>query len=220
MKDEEISRLRVAFTAPSPSAWSPGTCLEPDRIWEAVRGKLPPEEIREIVDHVAVCASCAEDWRIAVAFEKESRSRSQEREAVVRPFPVRRLQPWIAAAAAALVLSVGGIYYQQTQKPVAPPEYRGEESKIESRTAATLSRQSCVLRWTPVQGAESYDLLVTTDDLLSTIADAKGLTRPEYLIPPADLTGLPPASQLYWRVTATFPDGGHQQSPTFTSPPI
>src|SRR5689334_24928550 len=104
MKDDELSRLRTAFTAPVPAAWSPESCPEPDRIWEAVRGELPPDEIREIVDHVAVCASCAEDWRIAAEFERESQS--QEREAVVRPFPVRRFQPWIAAAAAALVLTV------------------------------------------------------------------------------------------------------------------
>lgn len=215
MKDDEISRLRAAFTAPVPAAWTPGACPEPDRIWEAVRGQLAPEEVRGIVDHVAVCASCAEDWRIAMAFEKESETRQEE--AVVRRFPVRRFQPWIAAAAAALVLTVGGVYIQQSNKPVTVAEYRGGETKIESRTAGDLSRQSYLLRWTQVEGAESYDLLVTTDDL-RTLADPKGLTAPEYQVPASALAGLPPGAQVYWRVTAVFPDGGRRQSQTFISP--
>ncbi|MFP5286809.1 MAG: zf-HC2 domain-containing protein, partial [Thermoanaerobaculia bacterium] len=94
MKDDDLSGLRAAFTTPDPTSQDCASCPEPDRIWEAVRGELPPEEVRDIVDHVAVCASCAEDWRIAVEFEKESAR--QEKTAVVRSFPARRFQPWIA----------------------------------------------------------------------------------------------------------------------------
>jgi hypothetical protein len=210
MKDDEISRLRVAFTTPVPAAWSPGSCPEPDRIWEAVRGELPPEEVREIVDHVAVCASCAEDWRIAVAFEKES-------QAVVYPFPARRFQPWIAAAAAALVMTVGGVYVrQQTQKPTVTAEYRGEKIEIRSLAGETRPRQSFALAWTLVEGAESYDLVVTTAEL-DTVADPKGLTTTQYQVPASALEGLPAAAQLHWRVTAVFPDGERKQSPTFTT---
>jgi hypothetical protein len=212
MKDNKISRLRAAFTAPGPPT---GSCPEPDRIWEAVRGELPPEEVREIVDHVAVCASCAEDWRIAMEFEKESEA-SREKDTVVRPFPARRFQPWIAAAAAALVLTLGGVYLEQTRKPVPPAEYRGEESGIESRTQENLPRQSFVLRWSPIPDAESYDLLVTTAEL-DTIADPKGLTTTQYQVPASALANLSAAAQLHWRVTAIFPDGGRKQSPTFTT---
>jgi hypothetical protein len=210
--DDEISRLRAAFTAPAPPT---GSCPEPDRIWEAVRGELPPEEVREIVDHVAVCASCAEDWRIAVEFEKESAAR-QEKEAVVHLFPTGRFQPWIAAAAAALVLTVGGVYVRQTVKPDPTAEYRGEESRIESSTPASLPRQSFLLHWSPVPDAESYDLLVTTAEL-ETVADPKGLTTTQYQVPASALADLPAAAQLHWRVTAVFPDGGRKQSPTFTT---
>jgi hypothetical protein len=218
MKDDELSRLQAAFTAPPgamSAAWSPGSCPEPDRIWEAVRGELPPEEVREIVDHVAVCASCAEDWRIAVAFEKESQAQ-QEREAVVYSFPTRRFQPWIAAAAAALVLTVGGVYVRQTQKPVVTAEYRGEKTEIRSLAGDTRPLQAFVLSWTPVEGAESYDLLVTTIEL-DTVADPKGLTTTQYQVPASALAGLPAAAQLHWRVTAVFPDGERKQSPTFTT---
>lgn len=213
MKDDDLSGLRAAFTTPDPTSQSLAGCPEPDRIWEAVRGELPPEEIRDIVDHVAVCASCAEDWRIAVEFEKESARR--ENTAVVRPFPARRFQPWIAAAAAAVVLTVGGVYVRQITRPV-PAEYRGEETEIRSLAGEARPRQGFLLSWTPVEGAESYDLLVTTAEL-ATVADPKGLTAAQYHVPASVLADLPAGAQLHWRVTAVFPDGGRRQSPTFTT---
>lgn len=219
MKDDDLSRLQAAFTTPVPAAWSPGSCPEPDRIWEAVRGELPPEEVREIVDHVAVCASCAEDWRIAVAFEKESQAQQEaqeEKTAVVYSFPARRLQPWMAAAAAALVLTVSGVYVHQAQKPVVTAEYRGAETGIRSLAGEMRPRQAFVLPWTPVEGAESYDLLVTTAEL-ETVADPKGLTTTQYQVPASALADLSAGAQLHWRVTAVFPDGGRKQSPTFTT---
>lgn len=207
MKDEEVSRLRAAFAAPVSGPWSAGACPDPDRIWEAVRGELPPEEIRDIVDHVAVCASCAEDWRIAKEFEKES-------QAVVHPFPVPRFQPWIAAAAAALVLTVGGVaVFRQAPKPA---EYRGGETAVEALVPpdAVLPRQSFVLAWKPVPGAESYDLLVSTGEL-DTIASPKGLTTTEYQVPADALANLPAATPIHWMVTAVFPDGRREPSQTF-----
>jgi len=210
MKDVELSRLRAAFTAPAPVA-ATTSCLEPDRIWEAVRGELPPEEIREIVDHVALCASCAEDWRIAMAFEKESQS---QRKDVVLPFPARRFQSWIAAAAAVLVLSVGGLLYQQTQKINPEPErYRGTGPKTVAEQ--TCPRQACVLTWPPAEGAESYEILVSNSAELTTVADPKGLTSARYQVPASALAGLPSGTRLQCTVTAVFPDGRVEQVSSF-----
>lgn len=217
MKAEEISRLRAAFTAPEaiPVAWSPGSCPEPDRIWEAVRGELRPEEVREIVDHMAVCASCAEDWRIAVAFKKESEAGEQvQRPAVVRRFPARvPYRPWIAAAAAALVLTVGGVTVREMLKPGPTAEFRGGESKVHALVppGGVLPREAFVLSWKPVEDAESYELLVTTTELV-IVADPKGLTTTQYQVPASALAGLPAGTQLHWSVTAVFPDGGLRSS--------
>lgn len=215
MKDDELSRLRTAFTAPSEAipVASTTSCPEPDRIWEAVRGELPPDEIREIVDHVALCASCAEDWRIAMAFEKESRN---QREDVVRPFPaVRRFQTWIAAAAAALVLTVGGLLYQQTQKVAPEAGYRGGASRTGTVAEQTCPRQACVLTWTPVAGAESYEVLVSNRAELTTVADPEGLTSTQYQVPASALAGLPSGTSLQCIVTAVFPDGREEQVSSF-----
>lgn len=215
--DDEMSRLREAFTAPVPAAWSTGNCPEPDRIWAAVRGELPPDEVREIVDHVAVCPSCAEDWRIAMAFEEESRAKEAREEnlANVRRFPTAaRLRPWLTAVAAALVLTVGAVYVRQTQSP--PPIYRGEETGIRSLAGEALPRQGFVLAWNPVEGAESYDLLVTTAEL-DTLADPKGLTTTQYQVPASVLADLPAGTRLHWMVTAVFPDGRRVSSNTFNT---
>lgn len=213
MKDDEISRLRAAFAAPTSETPDPGDCPEPDRIWEAVRGELPPEEVREIVDHTAVCASCAEDWRIAKEFEKESQA---EKEDIAYSFPARRLQPWITAAAAALVMTVSGIYvHNQTQKPAAPVPYRGGGSEIEAlgNPDQALPRESFILAWKPVPGAESYELLVSYD--LDTVVSPKDLTTTKYQVPADALANLPAGTPLHWMVTAVFPDGRRESSPTF-----
>ena len=211
MKDEELERLRAAYAVVA--IGDTGSCPEPDRIWQAVRGELPPDGIREVVDHVALCASCAEDWRIAVAFEKESRVRDQ------KPVPFRRsttdrFRPWIAAAAAVLILSVGGIYVRQMQGPAPPPEYRGERDKVQSLAGETRPRESFVLSWTPVEGAESYDLTVTTPELV-TLAAPRGLTSPRYQVPVSALAPVRSGTRLQWHVTTVFPDGRRKQSKAF-----
>lgn len=219
--DEELARLRRAFAEPvravatAGPAGQPAGCPEPDRIWEAVRGELPPDEVREIVDHVAACPSCAEDWRIAMAFEEESRTAGndegdEEDANVLRP-PVSRFRPWMAAAAAALVLTVVGIQ-MRPEKPV----YRGDGDTVATQATPSAARGSFVLAWQPAAGAESYELLVTTSELL-TVADPKGLTATQYQVPESALAGLPAGTLLHWRVTAVFPDGSRKQSATATT---
>lgn len=209
MKDAELARLRAAYAAPPPGASNTGSHPEPDRIWMAVRGELPADEIREIVDHMALCASCAEDWRIAMAFEEEARVQDMPRRS-----SADRFRPWIAAAAAALVLTVSGIYVRQMQKPVPEPEYRGEADAIRSLAGETQPRGACVLSWTPVAGVESYDISITTAEL-TVIDTAQRLTEPSYQVPPDALADLPSGTRLQWRVTAVFPDGGRKQSTSF-----
>lgn len=207
MRDDEVMKLRQAFAAPVPAAWNTEGCPEPDRIWSAVRGELPPDEIREILDHVALCASCAEDWRIAMTFEDEARKRE--------PAPVRfhRYRPWVAAAAAALVLTVGG---RLILRPT--PGYRGDKPTIEAAipSGETLPREACILTWRPVEGAESYNLQVTTEEL-EPVADRNGLTSPSYRIPVEALAKIPSGAMLHWKVTAVYPDG-EKHSSQFKNP--
>ncbi len=71
-----------------------------------------------------------------------------------------------------------------------------------------------MLRWSPLPGAVSYDVQVSTEDLRA-LATAKGLTATEYRVPESALAGLPSASRLLWQVDAVRPDGTHENSQTF-----
>lgn len=214
---DDVERLRRAFAEPGPAP-DPDDCPSPETIWEAVRGELPPDEIRAVVEHTATCPACAEDWRIAAAFEEELRALRSETEEAAAPQPAiawRRM--WIAAAAA-LVLTVLGLQTRSWLGENQPPAYRNEGSTA-IRTlvpeGAALPRQAFDLKWSPVPGALSYDLLVSTETL-QTVADARGLTAPQYRIPESALADLSSGTKLYWHVEAALPEGGRVASRTFS----
>ena len=214
---QQISRWRAAF-AETDAAPDPASCPTPETIWSAVRGELPPEQMREVVDHVAACAACAEDWRLAAELVR------QEERAAVGPGKVipGRFGQWrplaaVAALAAGLLIAVG-VY--RTNQPVPEPTYReAQHAGIRSLLpeGQALPRQAAVLRWSPLAGAVSYDVEVSTEDL-RPIATAKGQTATEYRIPESALKGLPSGARLLWQVGAVRPDGTHENSPTFITP--
>jgi Putative zinc-finger len=213
---QQISRWRAAFAA-SDAAPDPASCPTPETLWSAVRGELPAEQMREVVDHVATCAACAEDWRLAAELVR------QEEKAATVPGKVipGRFGQWrplaAAAALAAGLLIAVGVYRTQ---PVQEPTYRevqhaGIRSLLPEGQA--LPRQAAVLRWSPLAGAVSYDVQVSTEDL-RTVATAKGQTATEYRVPESALADLPSGARLLWQVDAVRPDGTHENSQTFITP--
>src|SRR4051794_18967508 len=78
--DQQLARLRAAFAPPDPAA-DTRSCPPPETIWSAVRGELEPRALRELLDHVAACPACAEDWRLAVEVNRQQ----QADEAAVTP---------------------------------------------------------------------------------------------------------------------------------------
>ena len=121
------------------------------------------------------------------------------------------------ALAAGLLIAVG-VY--RTSQPVPEPVYRevhhaGMRSLLPEGQA--LPREAAVLRWSPLEGAVSYDVQVSTEDL-RTVATAKGQPTTAYRIPASALAGLPSGARLLWQVDAVRPDGTHENSPTFITP--
>jgi len=214
-----FARLRAAFQAPAGPAPAPETCPAPETIWAGVRGELQPQQMRDVLDHTASCASCAEDWRLAAEIEREA---SRTATAVPGKVIVGRFGQWrplaAAAAIAAGLLIAVGVY----QSGVGPREstYRNvEQTEVRSLLpeGQALSQQDAMLRWSPVPGATSYDVQVSTEDL-QVVATAQGQTATEYRIPAGNLAGFGPGTRLLWQVDAVFPDGTRQSSPTFTTP--
>jgi hypothetical protein len=226
-ENQEIERLRAAFTAPAADTPTAEDCPSPETIWSAVRGELSPQALREVVDHTARCAACAEDWRLAVevnrtdATQEETAPAELPANVVVGRFG--RLGNWrtaatAAALAAGLLIAVG--IYREAVVP-SPSTYRepGPQTPVRSLLPAgqALPREAAVLRWTPLAGATSYDVSVSTEDL-KPVASAHGQTATEYRLPEDALASLPPGTRLLWLVDAVFPDGHRVTSPTFTTP--
>ncbi|MBW8878904.1 MAG: hypothetical protein JF614_28460 [Acidobacteria bacterium] len=216
----ELAKLRAAFTAPATAAPPPEDCPSPETIWAAVRGELPPQALREVVDHTARCAACAEDWRLAVEVDRQEAAQAAETapgKVIVGRFGRFRQLAAAAALAAGLLVAVG--VYRQAIVPSQPIYREAQQTQVRSLLPAgqPLPRQAAVLRWTPLPGAVSYDVSVSTEDLRQ-VATAQGQTAAEYRLPPAALSGLPAGARLLWQVDAIFPDGHHVTSPTFTTP--
>lgn len=236
MPDErELAGLREAFAAGAGRP-EPDACPPPERIWDAVRGEASAEAVREVLDHVARCPDCSEEWRLAAAFEDKGLEEA-ETETEAAPDRARsgrthagwRVPRWAAAAAVAvLVLGVAAIWWSQPGTDQPAPVYRDDPGApaagtIESRLPEDepLSREEPVLRWTAAGGegdgdGATYDLLVSTGDL-EPVTDATGLTEPEYRISAEALKGLPADTELLWQVEATTPEGRRISSPTFVT---
>lgn len=213
-----FARLRAAFQAPAGPAPAPETCPAPETLWAGVRGELQPQQMRDVLDHTASCASCAEDWRLAAEVEREASRGATAAPGKVIVGRFGRFRSLAAAAAIAAGLLVAVNVYRDSGP--REPTYR-EAGQTDVRSllpeGQALPRQGAVLRWTPVPGATSYDVQVSTEDL-QVVATAQGQTGTEYRIPESGLAGLAPGTNLLWQVDAVFPDGTRRSSPTFTAP--
>ena len=218
----ELARLRAAFAVtddvPTPE------CLAAETLLAGVRGELPPRELRNALDHLASCASCCEDWRLAAAVERQT----SESATVASPRPAARViqgrfgswRPLTAAAALAAGLLIAvGVYRTGVLSPQPPTFREAGDTAVHSLLAAgqALPRQGAVLRWAAVPGAASYDVRISTDDL-RPVQTADNLTATEYRIPDAAVAALPAGTKLLWQVEAVFPDGTSRSSATFTNP--
>jgi hypothetical protein len=177
--------------------------------------------VREIVQHTAVCAACAEDWRLARILQTEDAATT----AAAPPAPLRfaprfhRMRNWGLAAAAALALVFIGVQWFQRPQP-GSGTYRGEQATIRSLVVEgrALPRDRFVLKWSAPAGATAgaaYAVEASTEDDLRVVASAEGLKATEYQVPASAFAGLPAGSRLLWKVEADLPAGGHVKSPTF-----
>jgi len=221
-EDQELASLRKAFATGSAQTPEPAVCPAPEKIWDAVQGALPADEVREIVLHTAVCAACAEDWRLAHTLQTEDAVAAAAPPAPLRFAPrFNRLRNWGLAAAAALALAFVGLqWFRNPLPPTSSPgtTYRGAQVVIASQVAQALPRDRFLLKWSAPAGAgadAAYAVKVSTEDDLRVLASADGLKATEYLVPASVLAGLPAGARLLWEVETDLPDAGHVKSRTF-----
>lgn len=197
--------LQHAFREPLPGSEAAADCPPAERLHDAAHGLLTADERTRVLEHVAICPACTVAWRV-VAPARAAR---------------RAWSPVGAIAAAIAVVFLGAIAWRGLAPGRGPETTRAERGapapRIESLLArdADVSRASCVLRWTPVDGAV-YDVVVSRESLTS-LFHVEGLTRPEVTVPASALAPDASGGRLLWQVTARTPDGRRVQSATFTN---
>jgi hypothetical protein len=125
-RDEEVLRAawRAREAGPGPAAGCPAA----SDLWSAVRGELPPEARRAVVDHTSSCAACAEAWRLAVALTPDPIPVAPPRpRSVIAFLPRPRVLAPLAAAAVLAVALAGGYWLLHGPRPGRAPEFRGAE---------------------------------------------------------------------------------------------
>jgi len=206
-RHDDLEALRRAFAALPAVPPDPAACPPAERILAAVAGELQPAELRDLLAHIAACPACAADWRLAVEMERPA-GEAQEEEAYsplsTSDHPrARRLAAWGASVAAAVALLVVGLLPRLHGDRSAT--LRGPQAGPTLSVPDVLPRESCVLRWSSMEGA-TYDLDVHAGDG-RRVEQAAGLTTVQYQIPPVHLAEIPAGSELTWKVTANLPGG-------------
>ena len=210
-RPEEIERLGQALESGAGQVGSGDEPVPPGRIWDAVKGRLTPEEVAALVDRAARDPELAADWRLAVAVQRERQSEAADG---VTAFPRWRWRRVVLAAAAvlALVVAVPVVRQHLGGREV---QYRGESGGVIQRLEPTWSADGgLVLRWQCTLPGARFDVLVS-DDALHTLAAAEALEGTSFTVPASKLHGLAPGAQIFWQVTAVTPDGRRIPSATF-----
>lgn len=221
IEPRQIEALQQAFTS-IPAGDRCEDCPEPEDLWAAVKLELPAKERRRIVQHAAVCAACAEDWRVTWKLSQEQQWSEDldPSNGEVIPGPWTRFQDaWPQVAAAALVLlavGVGGLVFRHTPESRFRGESETSTQQAEGVTpdGAVLPRDEFVLRWPATEGAE-YELLVMTEDG-DKLETESGLRDPEFRVRPEVLRDLPSGSIVVWQFQVADPVKGKSLSPSFT----
>ncbi len=169
-------------------------CPSLDDVWRAAQGHAGPAEVERIAEHMAGCAACAQAWRLAAGLREPRRSATLlwRTSAIAGAF---------AAAAAAIGVAV---LHRPADVERGPAEAAPRALVTEAPAA------DCVLRWTPVAHATSYEVVATLEGgapiLKTTVTSVTSLR-----VPAAPLAG---QRQIFWRVRAYLDDGTTVESGT------
>jgi hypothetical protein len=207
-------RLRQAFQALGDRAGRDCSEQELEDIWRAVSGKLPPAERRELVDRMSADPGSAEAWRGAWELSQSS----GEEAPASTPQHGRLWAPSWLAAAAVLVVTLGGLLFQLNQRPAEDTFREPDRQVVESLvpSGATLPRDAFRLRWTPAPQGSRYQVTVTTEEL-RLLTTASDVTVPELLVAEDMLASVGSGERLLWQVVVTLPGGERVSSQTFVT---
>lgn len=210
LEEAQTVELRRALAAVAETAVPRDDCPAAERIWKALSGELPPEDLRTVVDHTAQCAVCAEAWRLGVELNREEASEARPENGFWRS--------WLQVAALVVVLAGAGLLLRSMETPAPGPVRSGDGPEISALTPQdrALPRDDLVLRWTAPRPGLHYEVELTwiTAEPPRVVFRRQDLGETEVRVPPESLTGVPSEAVLLWEVSA-FDDGEPVDHKTF-----
>jgi hypothetical protein len=210
MNEQQVERLRAAFATLADGQVGGEDLPDPEIIWRAVHGELPPGETAALVERAARCPQTAEAWRLARQLAAEVEPAQPAR---ITRFPIR--QRWVLALAATIVVAVATpLLLRSPHRPVFR-EGPGVTIETTIEESQPLPRDAFLLRWTPLRPGATYRIFVADQDL-EPVFEAADLDEPTFLVPSPSLARLPAGALVLWRVEATLPDGSTVRSATFS----
>lgn len=222
--EREYQQLSAAFSARSMHHCDE-TCPPSETIYAAVAGELSPANTRDMVEHVARCSDCEEAWRLAKAiFEQEAANNSFVRDAEKLSHRSTfsqwaTLHPRASIAASILLCSVIGFGMFKAdlfipQHQVTLRDGSQIQQAIIAESAASLTRERFILRWSPADVSARYNVRLT-DASLTPIWSAMGLSEPSAQVPSQTLANITAGSSLFWQVDVIVDGRTTTSSPTF-----
>ena len=201
-----------------------GSCPAPEAFLRSSTDRLTAEERERLERHAESCPSCAAERKLACEFDATPRTAdpsSADLEYVVKHLethpvvrgaaPTPRARPaarfmwnWGLAAAAVLVIAVGGVLLRGPSAPTLPslePDtvLRGARVEVEY-PRGDLDAVPRTMRWEAVDGATGYRVVVTAVD--DTVLFEKATESASIELSGEDLGRMHPAVVYFWQVEA------------------
>lgn len=146
-----------------------GECPSAEVLSRLATGDLADPERSELLDHVAGCADCAVELRMAkevASWSEESLSDagdSPQAEPASDAGPVSRFPWWIPAAVAALLAVAIGLGLILPTWTTDEARVRGEITAVKPAEGADLTEPPARLQWPAQPGAEGYRVTILDD---------------------------------------------------------
>lgn len=224
-KSRDRERLADALAAVQWEEMDFAGCPDPEQIWRAGAGELPPAELASVADHASNCAVCAHDLRAA-------RQVAEEVGELATPEPVwRRFWAWVKRSdssrpsllrpvmAMVFTCAVGAAFVLGTRdsgRPTADSSVRAvSASPVTPLVAdrAVIDREDFALAW-HYEGEASFDVQVTTQSLVE-VAFVEGLSEPAASFDKLQFADFEPGTALFWRVIVHPAEGEQFSSHAF-----
>jgi hypothetical protein len=192
-------------------------CPDPEKLVQAARLKLPLNERMDVIEHMDICRSCAQEFQTIIAIlrkEKEFLSRIEKETSEIeekrRPWFVRPM-PVLAAASAVFLAAAAAVFFLFLSPP-EPINLRNSGNAVQVHAPVKSMRLSQLrFAWKPSKGAEYYRIIVYGDDL-QTVWESGHIFVTEWTPGPEIKNRMQNGQTYFWMVTAYSPDGSTAES--------